>query len=75
MCAAEFGGRDGGMSAEPGVAAAVTKAAGKRNMLLLTAGALAPTSVKTSGMAVQCNPSSLQSSGSYNASHLLTSRT
>jgi 4-aminobutyrate aminotransferase len=38
MCAAEFGGKDG-MSAEPGVAAAVTKAAGKRNMLLLTAGA------------------------------------
>ncbi|CAL8464181.1 g3716 [Coccomyxa elongata] len=39
MCAVEFGGRDGGMSAELGVAAAVTKAAGRRNMLLLTAGA------------------------------------
>lgn len=39
MCAVEFGGRNGGMSAEPGVAAAVTKAAGRRNMLLLTAGA------------------------------------
>ena len=40
MCAVEFGGHDGSMSASPGVAAAVTKAAGKRNMLLLTAGTL-----------------------------------
>ena len=40
MCAVEFGGHDGGMAASPGVAAAITKAAGKRNMLLLTAGAL-----------------------------------
>ncbi|CAL5226943.1 g9827 [Coccomyxa viridis] len=39
MCAVEFGGHDGSMTASPGVAAAVTKAAGKRNMLLLTAGA------------------------------------
>jgi hypothetical protein len=38
MCAVEFGGRDGGMTAEAGIASAVTKAAGKRNMLLLTAG-------------------------------------
>ena len=40
MCAVEFGGHDGSMTASPGVAAAVTKAAGKRNMLLLTAGTL-----------------------------------
>lgn len=38
MCAVEFGGRDGGMTAEPGIASAITKAAGKRNMILLTAG-------------------------------------
>lgn len=38
MCAVEFGGRDGSMTAEPGVASAITKAASKRNMLLLTAG-------------------------------------
>ena len=38
MCAVEFGGHDGSMTASPGVAAALTKAAGKRNMLLLTAG-------------------------------------
>ena len=40
MCAVEFGGHDGSLTASPGVAAAVTKAAGKRNMLLLTAGTL-----------------------------------
>ena len=39
MCAVEFGGHDGGLSASPGIAAAITKAAGKRNMLLLVAGA------------------------------------
>jgi 4-aminobutyrate aminotransferase len=39
MVAAEFGAADGGLVAKPGVAAAVTKAAGKRNMLLLSAGA------------------------------------
>lgn len=39
MVAAEFGGRDGGLSAEPGVAARVTRAASKHGMLLLTAGA------------------------------------
>ena len=38
MCAVEFGGHNGSMTASPGVAAALTKAAGKRNMLLLTAG-------------------------------------
>ena len=38
MCAVEFGGHDGGLSASPGIAAAITKAAGKRNMLLLVAG-------------------------------------
>ena len=38
MVAMEFGGKDGGLAAEPGTASAVTKAAGKRNMLLLTAG-------------------------------------
>ena len=42
MCAVEFGGHDGSLTASPGVAAAVTKAAGKRNMLLLTAGTLLP---------------------------------
>jgi len=40
MCAVEFGGHDGSMTASPGVAAALTKAAGKRNMLLLVAGML-----------------------------------
>lgn len=39
MVAAEFGGRDGGLSAEQGVAARVTRAASKHGMLLLTAGA------------------------------------
>lgn len=39
MLAAEFGGRDGGLVAEPGVASKVTKAAGKHGMLLLSAGA------------------------------------
>ncbi|KAK9814300.1 hypothetical protein WJX72_003610 [[Myrmecia] bisecta] len=39
MVAAEFGGKDGSLSAEYGVASAVTKACGKRNMILLTAGA------------------------------------
>ena len=38
MCAVEFGGQDGGLSASPGIAAAITKAAGRRNMLLLVAG-------------------------------------
>ena len=38
MCAVEFGGHDGGLTASPGIAAALTKAAGKRNMLLLVAG-------------------------------------
>ena len=42
MCAVEFGGPDGGMVAPAGIAAATTKAAGKRNMLLLTAGARMP---------------------------------
>ena len=40
MVALEFGGADGSLVAKSGVAAAVTKAAGKRNMLLLSAGAL-----------------------------------
>ncbi|GAB4817550.1 hypothetical protein N2152v2_004596 [Parachlorella kessleri] len=39
MVAAEFGGNDGGLTPEAGVAAAVTKACGKRGMLLLTSGA------------------------------------
>ena len=38
MVAAEFGGKDGGLTPEAGVAAAVTKACGKRGMLLLTSG-------------------------------------
>lgn len=38
MVAVEFGGADGGLIAEPGTASAVTKAAGRRNMLLLSAG-------------------------------------
>ena len=39
MVAAELGGKDGGLAAEYGVASRVTKAAGARGMLLLTAGA------------------------------------
>jgi len=39
MVAVEFGGADGGLTAKTGVASAVTKAAGRRNMLLLSAGA------------------------------------
>lgn len=39
MVAAEFGGVDGSLVADPGTASQVTKAAGKRNMLLLSAGA------------------------------------
>ena len=38
MVAAEFGGADGGLTAKPGTAAAITKAAVARNMLLLSAG-------------------------------------
>ncbi len=38
MVAIEFGGEDGSLTPRPGVATAVTKAALKRNMLLLTAG-------------------------------------
>ncbi len=38
ICAAELGSRGGAASAEPGIAAAVTKAAGRRNLLLCTAG-------------------------------------
>ena len=37
--AQEFGGKDGSFKAKPGTAAAVTKAATSRNMLLLSAGA------------------------------------
>ena len=40
MVAAEFGSPDGGLVAQAGTASAVTKAAGRRNMLLLSAGAL-----------------------------------
>jgi 4-aminobutyrate aminotransferase-like enzyme len=40
MVAVEFGGEDGGLLAKTGVASAVTKAAGRRNMLLLSAGTL-----------------------------------
>ena len=40
ICAAELGGRSRGATAEPGLAAAVTKAAGRRNLLLCTAGEL-----------------------------------
>lgn len=39
MVACEFGGADKSLTAKAGVAAAVTKAASKRNMLLLSAGA------------------------------------
>ena len=38
MVAVEFGGLDGGLSAKAGTASAITKAAGNRNMLLLSAG-------------------------------------
>lgn len=38
MVAAEFGAPEGGLVAKAGTAAAVTKAAGRRNMLLLSAG-------------------------------------
>ena len=38
MVAAEFGGADGRMTPEAGVATEVTKAAGRHGMLLLTAG-------------------------------------
>lgn len=38
MVAAEFGGTDGSLVAKPGTASLVTKAAGRRNMLLLSAG-------------------------------------
>lgn len=38
MVAVEFGGLDGSLTAQPGIASTVTKAAGKRNMLLLSAG-------------------------------------
>ena len=38
MVAAEFGGRDGGMTPKYGVASEVTKAAMRHDMLLLTAG-------------------------------------
>ena len=40
MVAVEFGGTDGSLSAKYGTAAAITKAAVKRNMLLLSAGML-----------------------------------
>ena len=39
MVAAEFGAPDGGLKAPYGVAAKVTKACGRRNMILLSAGA------------------------------------
>lgn len=39
MVAVEFGSPDGGLTAKPGTASQVTKAAGRRNMLLLSAGA------------------------------------
>ena len=38
MVAVELGGLDGGLTAKAGTASAVTKAAGNRNMLLLSAG-------------------------------------
>ena len=38
MVAVEFGGSHGSLSAKYGTAAAITKAAGQRNMLLLSAG-------------------------------------
>ena len=38
MVAVEFGSPDGGLTAKPGTASQVTKAAGRRNMLLLSAG-------------------------------------
>ena len=39
MVAAEFGAPDGGLQAPYGIAAKLTKACGKRNMILLSAGA------------------------------------
>lgn len=38
MVAVEFGGSDGSLVAKTGTASAVTKAAGRHNMLLLSAG-------------------------------------
>lgn len=38
MVAAEFGSADGGYTAKPGTASAVTKACAARDMLLLSAG-------------------------------------
>ena len=38
MVAVGFGSPDGGLTAKTGVASQVTKAAGRRNMLLLSAG-------------------------------------
>ncbi len=38
MVAAEFGGSDGSLTAKHGTAAAITKAAVQRNMILLSAG-------------------------------------
>ena len=38
MVAAEFGGAEGGLTAAPGTASAVTKGCAGRNMLLLSAG-------------------------------------
>ena len=38
MIAVEFGGPDGSLVAKAGTASAITKAAAKRNMLLLSAG-------------------------------------
>ena len=38
MVAAEFGSPEGGLTAKPGTASAVTKACVSRNMLLLSAG-------------------------------------
>ena len=42
MSALEFGGRDGSLDAEPGTAAKLVKAAGERGLLILQAGAHAP---------------------------------
>ena len=69
MCAVEFGGLDGGMSAPYGVAAAITKAAGKRNMLLLTAGAAFSLSV---GLATTQLPSALLASSDGKRSSSVT---
>ena len=58
MVAAEFGAPDGGLQAPYGIAAKLTKACGKRNMILLSAGADSQSRFKSAlGVELaQCDP-------------------